>query len=149
MSAIDYTGIEQSIKDLLLSDERTREINGRALTVALEDAFQPIPDRCPWVGVYLDSWASAAEREFIGGAQPMLTTIVIELWLYEYSLENAVGAQKRDILLENIKEVLKANRTLSSSVLVTRFLGGEFDSAKVKEGFLKGVSLRLECEVRE
>ena len=149
MSAIDYTAIEQAIKDLLLADERTREINGRTLTVALEDAFQPIPDKCPWVGVYLDSWASASEREFIGGAQPMLTAIVIELWLYEYSLENAVGAQKRDVLLQNVKEVLKANRQLNSTVLVTRFLGGEFDSAKVKEGFLKGVSLRLECEVRE
>lgn len=149
MSAIDYTAIEQALKDLLLADERTREINGRRLTVAIEEMFQPLPDKCPWAGVYLDTWESSAEQELIGGAQPLRTTVVLELWLYEFSLDNTVGAQKRDLLLQNVKEVLKANRSLGGAVLVTRFLGGEFDNAKVKEGFLKGVSLKLECEVRE
>ena len=149
MSALDYTAIETAIKTLLLSDERTSVINGRALTVALEDAFQPIPDKCPWVGIYLDNWSTPAVEERIGGAQPRTTIIVVELWLYEFSLENAAGALKRDEFLTQIKEVLKDNRSLSSTVLTTRFLGGEFDNAKTKEGFLKGVSVRLECEVRE
>lgn len=149
MSTIDYTAIEQAVKDLLLTDERTREINGRALSVAIEEMFQPVPDKCPWVGVYLDTWESRAEHEYIGGSAPLRTTVVLEIWLYEFSMENTVGAHKRDLLLQNVKEVLKANRTLGGAVLVTRFMGGEFDNAKVKEGFLKGVSLKLECEVRE
>ena len=149
MSTIDYTAIEQALKDLLLADERTKIVNGRNLSAAIEEMFQPIPDKCPWAGVYLDSWETPAVEERIGGAQPRTTTIVLELWLYEFSLENATGAVKRDVLLSQVKEVLKDNRTLSGTVLTTRFLGGEFDNAKVKEGFLKGVSIRLECEVRE
>lgn len=149
MSEIDYTSITQAVKDLLLADPRTAIFNGRPLTVALEDSFQPVGDRCPWVGIYLDSWQSPAEQEFIGGSSPVRTLLNIELWLYEFSLENATGARKRDTLLQKVKEVLKENRQLSNTVLVTRFMGGEFDNAKTKEGFLKGVSIMLECEVRE
>lgn len=149
MAEIDYTSIEQAIKDLLLADERTNVIGNKSLNVVIEDTFQPIADKCPWVGIYLDSWASPAEREFIGGGAPIMTALTLELWLYEFSLENITGAAKRDMLLRKIKEVLKANRRLNSAVLITRFLGGEFDNAKTKEGFLKGVSIKLECEVRE
>lgn len=149
MAEINYTSIEQTIKDLLLVDERTKLFNGVSLTVAVEENFQPIADKCPWVGIYLDSWVSLADEEFIGGSRPLLTELTIELWLYEFSLENASGAKKRDTLLQKVKEVLKENRTLSDSVLITRFLGGEFDGAKTKEGFLKGVSIKLECEIRE
>lgn len=149
MTEIDYTGIMQNIKDLFLADERTKIVGGKPLVVQIEEAFQPIPDRCPWVGIYLDSWETRAENELIGGSAPRLTTLNIEMWLYEFSLENATGARKRDTLLQKVKEVLKDNRTLSGAVLITRFMGGEFDGAKVKEGFLKGVSLKLECEIRE
>lgn len=149
MAQIDYTAIELALQDLLLNDLRTKEIDGRITTVVVEEIFQPIPDRCPWIGIYLNGWQSPAESELIGGSAPRLTLVEIELWMYDYSLENATGARKRDLLLQQVKEVLKDNRTINGLVLVTRFTGGEFDGAKTKEGFLKGVSLKLECEIRE
>jgi len=46
---------------------------------------------------------------------------------------------------------MKENRTLSDTVLITRFLGGDYDNQKNTSGlgFFKGVSIRLQCEVRE
>ena len=101
--------------------------------------------------IYLNSWDSPAEDELIGGAKPITTFLTIELWIYDFSFENLAGATARDIMLDNVKGVLKANRTLSDKVLITRFSGGEFDNQKNNQGigFFKGVSLRLECEVRE
>ena len=101
------------------------------------------------MGIYLDTWETPAEEELIGGSRPHRTFLVFEIWCYEFGLENKSTAQKRDTLLEEVKDGLKGNRNLNGKVLVTRFKGGDFDNAQKEEGFFKGVSIKLECEVKE
>lgn len=149
MAEINYFQIEEAIGDILLKDPRTKIIGNDKLKVEVEENFQLIPDKTPWVGIYLDDWDSPAEEEIIGGTKPIRTNLGITLWLYSYALKNRTGAQLRDRLLQKVKEVLKKNRTLNNNVLTFRFAGGDFDNASVDEGFFKGVSLKLECEVRE
>ena len=146
MASIDYLAIENSIKTLLNAGAATSGYN-----VFVEPPEAVRTDACPLVQIYLNSWDSPAEDEMIGGANPITTFLTIELWIYDFSMENLAGATARDIMLDNVKGILKANRTLADKVLITRFAGGEFDNMKNNKGmgFFKGVSLRLECEVRE
>lgn len=146
MTEINYYTIESTLKDILSADSRITALDA---TVTVEDSFNLISDLCPWIGIYLDSWESPADEEKIGGASPVLTYLTLELWLYDFAIENNTAAQKRDTLIQKVKEVLKENRTINSTVLITRFAGGEFDNAITTDGFFKGVSIKLECEVRE
>jgi hypothetical protein len=146
MTEINYYTIESTLKDILAADSRITDLG---TTVTVEDSFNLITDLCPWIGIYLDSWDSPAEEERIGGTSPILTLLTLELWLYDFAIENNTAAQNRDTLLQKVKEVLKENRTISDTVLITRFAGGEFDSAATGDGFFMGVSIKLECEVRE
>lgn len=146
MAAIDYLDIEENLASIFRADEN---LIGIGVRVDVEESFNPIPDRCPWIGIYLDSWDTPADGEFIGGTSPFQTFLNLEIWLYEFALENKKGCQLRDALLQKVKEVLKTHRTINGTVLVTRFEGGEFDNAKTKEGFFKGVSIKLQAEVRE
>ena len=149
MSEINYFDIEKAIADILLTDSRTERIGDSVLKVEVEENFNLIPDKCPWVGVYLESWDSPAEEEKIGGATPFTTFLVVSLWLYEFAMENRTGSQLRDRLLQKVKEVLKDNRKLNNNVLIWRFEGGDFDNAITEDGFFKGVSTKIICEIRE
>ena len=146
MAIIDYLGIEQAIKTLLNNDSRTQD-----LLVEIEPPEAIRTDSCPYVGIYLDSYETPTDDELIGGTKPFRTFLTIELWIYDFSLENLDCASNRDVLLVKVKEVMKENRTLSDTVLITRFLGGDYDNQKNTSGlgFFKGVSIRLQCEVRE
>lgn len=156
MSEIDYFSIEVAIRDILLADSSTAEINDKQLTVVIEENFNPKPDTVPWLGIYLDSWVTDPDDELIapGSGGAFRTFLMFELWLYEYALDNKDSSTKRDTFLSKVKEVLKktANRTLNNTVLITTFAGGRFENQKTegKRGaFYKGVSIKLKAEVRE
>ena len=149
MAEVDYTAIAEAIVNILKADDSTKTVDGNNTTIVSESEFNQNADQCPWVGVFLDRWDTPPEEEFIGGSNPRTTLLTLELWLFEFALENKVCSEKRQKLLTKVKEVLKANRTLGGTVLVTRFEGGEFDNATKSGGFFKGVSIKLECEVRE
>ncbi|MAH50645.1 hypothetical protein CMI37_32800 [Candidatus Pacearchaeota archaeon] len=146
MATLDYLAIENAIKDLLDADGDTS-----AYTIEVEPSEPVRTDACPYVAIWLNSWDSPADDELIGGANPIRTFLIIEIWCYAFSLENLDGATLRDTMLSNVKDVLKANRTLSDKVVVTRFDGGDFQNQKNTGGlgFFKGVSIRINCEVRE
>lgn len=142
---INYIDIQDEIADILRKDYRTCD-----LKIFVEDSFRLIPDTCPVLFIYLDSWSSKAEDERIGGATPITTFLNIELFIYEFALENRTAAVLRDDCFKHVKEVLKDNRRLNNKVLISRFKGGNFENAKATGGgFFKGVSLTLEIEVRE
>lgn len=159
MAEIDYFAIEEAVSAILLADVLTAEVNDEQLTVVIEENFNPKPDTCPWVGIYLDNWSTPAEQELIapGSGSAHVTFLTFELWLYEYALDNKDSSTKRDTLLAKVKEVLKkvTNRDLNNTVLHTTFGGGRFENQKTetkgqKRGaFYKGVSLKLIAEVRE
>ena len=54
-------------------------------------------------------------------------------------------------MLGKVKEVLKENKTLDNNVLYFKFTSGVFDNQKNTSGlgFFKGVSLNIDCEVKE
>ena len=150
MSEVDYSAVTNAIRDVLLSDDRTKVVNSSALTVAVEGNMNQNTANCPWVGVYLDSWDSAAVSEQIGSATPFFTLLTFELWLYEFGLEDETANKKRDNLLRKVKEVLKANRTVNGTVRILWFKGGVFDAQAAKSGgFFRGASLKIQCEIRE
>ena len=146
MAIIDYLGIETAIKNILEADSRTS-----SYTVEIEPPDEIRTDACPYIAIYLDSYDTPLNDELIGGTKPLRTFLNIEVWCYDFSLENLAGASARDTLLGNVKEVLKENRTISDTVLVTAFTGGDFDNQKNTSGlgFFKGVSVKIQCEVRE
>jgi|TARA_Y100000361_G_C11101880_1_gene312388 hypothetical protein len=146
MAIIDYLGIETAIKNILEADSRTS-----SYTVEIEPPDEIRTDACPYIAIYLDSYDTPLNDELIGGTKPFRTFLNIEVWCYDFSLENLAGASARDTLLGNVKEVLKENRTISDTVLVTAFTGGDFDNQKNTSGlgFFKGVSVKIQCEVRE
>ena len=156
MAEINYTEIAEKVKSILEADERIKNIQRvddtggtDAVTVVVDEPFNNKAEATPFIGIYLDTWETPADEELIGGASPSLTRIGLELWMYEWHLENIECSKRRDNLLRRVKEALKADRTLSGTVQMTRFQGGEFDSPIKTEGFFKGVSLKLECEIRE
>jgi hypothetical protein len=146
MAIIDYLGVENAIKSLLEADSRTEDN-----TVEVEPEFMLIPDKCPYVAIYLDSYETLANTETIGGTKPYLTGLNIQIWCYTFSFENLDGATRRDSMLGNVKEVIKDNDTLSDTVLYWQFGTGEFDNQKNTAGlgFFKGVSLSLLCQIKE
>lgn len=146
MAIIDYLGVQTALKTILDADSRTDDY-----TIEVEPEYDLITDKMPYVAIYLDTWETPSTDEIIGGTNPFRTFLNLELWMYDFSLENYVGATKRDTMIGNVKEVLKENRTISDNVLVTTFTGGSFDNQKNDRGlgFFKGVSLRIQCEVRE
>ena len=146
MAKIDYLAIENKIKELIEANSDTS-----SYTVLVEPADELRTEYCPYVAIYLDSYESPSADELIGGTKPVRTFLNISVWCYDFSLDNLEGASARDTMLANVKEVLKSNRDLGEEVLVTRFTGGSFDNQKNIEGlgFFKGVSIGLQCEVRE
>ena len=150
MREINYFKIMETPADILRNAISLKtDIGNNSLRVEVEDTAQLIPDKCPWIGIYLSSWETPWEEEKIGGSTPHTTYLEIELWLYEFALENRQGAILRDRLMQKVKEVLKNNRKINNTVLISRFEGGEFDNAYAETGFFKGVSIKLKCEVRE
>ena len=143
---IDYLGIQTALKAILDADSRTD-----SYTVEVEPDFDLITDKMPYVAIFLDSWETPALDETIGGTKPFRSFLNLEVWCYDFSMENLVGATLRDTMLGNVKEVIKENRTISDNVLITTFQGGSFDNQKNNRGigFFKGVSMRIQCEVRE
>ena len=75
----------------------------------------------------------------------------VEIWMYGFSFENNNGSVIRDGILGNVKEVLKENKTLDDVVLYFQFGSGTFDNQKNTSGlgFFKGVSLTLQCQIKE
>jgi hypothetical protein len=146
MAIIDYLAVETAIKTLINNDSATSDF-----TVLIEPDNAVRTDFCPYVAIYLDSYDSPLDDELIGGSKPMRTFLTIEIWCYDFSLDNLEGATARDIMLGKVKEVLKGDRTLNGTCVNTAFLGGNFDNQKQTDGlgFFKGVSIRLQCEVRE
>jgi len=134
MAKIDYMAVQNKIKALLDADSRTNSYN-----VFVEEDFMLKPDQCPYVGIFLDSYDTLEDTETIGGNRPYLTQ------------QNNDGAQIRDGILGNVKEVLKENKTLEDVILYFQFGSGEFDNQKNTAGlgFFKGVSLTLECQIKE
>jgi len=151
MAIIDYIGIENGIKTILENDARTTTINGRTTTIVVEDSDFVSEPRCPYIGIFLDSYETLEDTETIGGAKPYLTLLAIEIWIYEFSMENLDGATLRDTALGKVKEVLKDNKTLGGNVLYYKFTSGKFDNMRNENGlgFFKGVSLNIDCEVKE
>ena len=146
MATIDYIGIENKIKALINADGNTS-----SYTVEVEPSDAIRTEACPYVAIWLHSWDSPADDELIGGSNPVRTFLIIEIWCYAFSMENLDGSTLRDTMLANVKNVLKANRSLDDEVVITRFDGGEFQNQQDTNnlGFFKGVSIRLNCEVRE
>ena len=146
MAIIDYIGIENTIKTLLDADSRTNDN-----TIEVEGEFMLKPDQCPYIGIFLNTHETLEDTETIGGTNPYLTGLEIELWLYTFSFENYDAATRRDTLLGNVMAVLKDNKTLSDTVLYFQFGGGTFENQKNTAGlgFFKGVSLTLECQIKE
>jgi hypothetical protein len=151
MAIIDYLGIENAIKNLLDNDSRTNQFGGRTTTIEVEGEMILNEVSCPYIAIFLDNHETLEDTETIGGSKPYLTKLSIEIWCYDFSLENLSGATNRDIMLGKVKEVLKENKTLSNNVLYFKFVGGEFDNQKNTAGlgFFKGVSLVIDCEVKE
>jgi hypothetical protein len=151
MAIIDYLGIEQAIQTIFENDSRTSTINGRASTIVVEDSDFVSEPRCPYIGIFLDSYETTEDTITIGGSTPYLTTLGIDIQIYEFALENLEGARLRDIAFGKVKEVLKDNKTLNGNVLYYKFGDGKFDNMRNEEGigFFKGISLRIDCEVQE
>tara|TARA_R110000796_G_scaffold19549_3_gene58657 strand:+ start:251 stop:691 length:441 start_codon:yes stop_codon:yes gene_type:complete len=146
MAKLDYMAVQNKIKVLLDADSRTDDYN-----VFVEESFMLKPDQCPYVGIFLDSYDTLEDTETIGGNRPYLTQLNIEIWIYGFSFENNDGAGIRDGILGNVKEVMKENKTLDGTILYFQFGSGEFDNQKNTAGlgFFKGVSLTLECQLKE
>ena len=146
MAIIDYIGIETKIKTLLNADSRT---SGYTVEIEPEDPINEA--RCPYVAIYLDNYETLLDTETIGGTAPYLTRLNIQIWMYQFSLENLDGATLRDDMLGKVKEVLKENKTLDDKVLYFQFGPGTFDTQKNTAGlgFFKGVSLSLQCQIKE
>ena len=144
MAKIDYMAVQNKIKTLL--DSRTEDY-----FVFVEDEFMLKPDQCPYVGIFLDSYDTLEDTETIGGSRPYLTRLNIEIWMYGFSFENNNGSVIRDGILGNVKEVLKENKTLDDTILYFQFGSGTFDNQKNTSGlgFFKGVSLTLQCQIKE
>jgi len=151
MSIIDYLGIEQKIQTLLQGDSRTATINGRASTIVVEDADMVSEVRCPYVGIFLDSYDTEEDTVTIGGANPYLTSLSIDLHIMEFAMEDLEGARLRDIAIGKVKEVLKDYKTLDDTVLYYKFRSGKFENMKNTSGlgFFKGVTLSLDVEIQE
>jgi hypothetical protein len=151
MAIIDYLGIENAIKDLLDNDSRTNSFGGKTTTVDVEGEFMLNEVKCPYIAIFLDAYETLEDTTTIGGSTPYLTSLRIQIWCYDFSLENLSGATNRDTMLGAVKEVLKENKTLSNNVLYFKFGPGEFDNQKNTAGlgFFKGVSLTIDCEVKE
>ena len=138
--------VQNKIKTLLDADSRTEDY-----FVFVEDEFMLKPDQCPYVGIFLDSYDTLEDTETIGGSRPYLTRLNIEIWMYGFSFENNNGSVIRDGILGNVKEVLKENKTLDDTILYFQFGSGTFDNQKNTSGlgFFKGVSLTLQCRIKE
>jgi hypothetical protein len=151
MAIIDYTGIENEIKSILDNDSRTNSFGGRATTIEVEGEAILNEVSCPQIQIFLEEHETLQDTETIGGATPYLTSLSIVIWMYDFNLENVGGSQARDTMLGKVKEVLKENKTLNDTVLYFKFGGGEFDNQKNTAGlgFFKGVSLTIDCEVKE
>jgi hypothetical protein len=157
--ATQYFAIEEKIRDILRADDRTRIItrNNRehCVTIETEEVFQYNTAKTPWVGIYLDSWETESEK--ISAGKRFTTTLVFEIAIVEFSMEDREAAILRDLLLSQVRAVLADpdNRKLRSKqdlgVLVTRIAGGRFGNPKTSPegGFFKDVTLKLEVDIKE
>ncbi len=151
MAEVDYTDIAEELQNILQASEYVKAASDSEVTIVVEDTFNMNADQTPWIGIYLDTWETPPDEERIGGANPRTTYLNIEVWMYVWHFEHILASKARDLMLRKVKEALKANRTINGKVQVTRFQGGEFENATKEEaeGFFKGVTLKLECEIRE
>ena len=156
MSEINYFEIEEALAALIRDDSGVKSLkNGKGAVVQVEEGFQLVPGKIPWVGIFLDTWDSPDDLEQIAGGTHFRTFLTFKIQLYAFGLKYKEAAKARDNLLQKVKEVLKkpANRKFSS-VLITRFQGGEFDNQAGEDidkdfGYFLGVSIELEAEVIE
>ena len=110
MAIIDYLGIENAIKTILDNDSRSNAFGGRTTTIEVESEYILNAEKCPYIAIFLDSYTTLEDTQTIGGATPYLTSLRIQIWCYDFSLENLPGATNRDTMLGKVKEVLKDNK---------------------------------------
>lgn len=154
MSEIPYFDIEMALANILKNDVSLQSFDNKKVTVHVEKKIPPPAGAMPWIGIYLDGWETPEEGEFIAAGSKFTSFLVLELWLFTYSLVQDQSAKTRDRLLQKVKEILKKpdNRKISGLALMTTFDGGTFMNPKTegaKKGFTSGVSIKLRVEVRE
>lgn len=147
MSVIDYFNIEQELGDILREGLHVPDVGTTPITVEIEGMETLNTNNMPWIGIFLDS--TQPEIEMISGGTQMRTYIYIEVVIYDFALDTAEAARKRDRLFSRAKEVLKGNRTLNSKVLMIWFLGADFETTKKMSDTIVGVSMRLRLSVKE
>lgn len=150
MAEINYSNILEQLAQILLTDSRTHMIGNSELQVSIEGDFEATSDTCPYVGLSLESWSMPQEDELVGGSNPFRTILGIKLSLSAFSLETKNSAGLRDFLFRKVKEVLKDNRTINGTVLISWFGSGDFTSSGDEDsGFFRGIDFEFMCEIRE
>lgn len=148
MTEINYNNILEELAKILITDERTQKIDGATTNIIIEEQLAYNSDSCPCVYLHLDSIDIPEDEEMIGGVNPFKVILTIKITLIQFALDKKISSELRDKLHQKVKEVLKVNRTINSTVLISTFGKGDFIRGEI-EGFFSGFTFDLNCEIRE
>jgi hypothetical protein len=151
MSEINYWELENQIGQLIKEELPVIGDNQLPVNIFIEEPLNLVTSRGHQVYIYIDTWETAEDDEYIAAGTHFRTFVNFQLWLYVHGLESKIACQNRDRFLQKVKEVFKkpSNRQLSGKAQMVTFAGGDFDNQKDGGGFWKGVSVNLRIEVRE
>ena len=144
MARVDYFGIEEAIRDILVSDT---SLGG--ISVLIEDEINFIEG--PVVALYLENRAAPAELQSLSAGQRTRFYVSFVLWVMDFSLDGIREAsKKRDDLVGKVEIVLMKDRTLGGTVTTSWLEGGDFLNAQVPDvtGFVSAAEIRLTVDVR-
>ena len=127
MAAVDYSGIEDTIKGVLEADART---TGAAIYVEEEPQFG-LSDMQQAVLVYLDRRSAPNTQQNLAAGKRTRYLLQLTVAVLYFSLESFKAAcDGRNTLLGNVELVLMANRTLNGKVETLWLEGGELYSVR-------------------
>lgn len=137
--AIDFNAIREAVRQLL-NDNLPSQV--RVAVEATDIGASSMPE----VGIYIPSikW----EEVEIGGPDPYDTTIAINLFLSATHPDGAQQAvERRDVLINQVVDVIKSDRKLGGTVLNTSLSAGDLDTAKNDAGYIAAANITINARI--
>jgi hypothetical protein len=130
---IDYTGVIEYLANML--DE------GLEATVLIEPSDYGATIG-PEVSVSLSTEQN--KEDTIGSPDPYFTIAMYDIFCSEFSPDGVLEAcRRRDVLMGQVRDLLKTDRTLGGKVGNTQIGDVKFDTARSSAGFFSAANLTL------
>lgn len=143
MARVDYWGIEQEIRTVILANADVAATSGIQVLVEEEISMH----RTPTVVVTLEGRSAPDDLQTLSAGQRTRLFLDVVILVHFYAMEVSEAARLRDTLIGNVEIALMNNRTLNNLVSNLWLTGGAIVTVGGQAGFNAVGEVRVTVDV--